>query len=340
MVAIASGIRIVPGKILLALCLVAVLFLPPPAFSLPPEALEVEEKEHAAPELTYFHRLSMFDNLEGIPLGPLDDGWDEMWGSSVSLQEEIRLEEIAREMENTAYFRTHIVQEGETLWDISRKYGINVATLAGANHHVDNVHRIRPGQELKVLNMHGTVHVVQEGETISDLSQRYEVSVEKILQTNWGLDPDSIAAGDEVVIPGAQPLDFADRGGSLDSFVWPVQGGYISSRYGPRWGGFHHGIDIAVSTGTPVVAAKCGRVVFSGWYGSYGNVVDIDHGSGVMTRYAHNQTLLVRRGQFVYQGQVIAYSGNTGRSTGPHLHFEIHHNDRTVNPIHYLPPRR
>ena len=122
------------------------------------------------------------------------------------------------------------------------------------------------------------------------------------------------------------------------NFVWPTRG-TLSSNYGRRWGRMHAGIDIAGPIGTPVVAAADGVVVSSSYQGGgYGNVIDIQHTDGSMTRYGHNNRLIASAGQAVKQGQHIADMGNTGRSTGPHLHFEIHPNGgRTVNPIAYLP---
>jgi murein DD-endopeptidase MepM/ murein hydrolase activator NlpD len=122
------------------------------------------------------------------------------------------------------------------------------------------------------------------------------------------------------------------------NFVWPTKG-TLTSSYGRRWGRVHQGIDIAGPVGTPVVAAADGVVVSSSYQsGGYGNVIDVQHNDGSLTRYAHNSRLIASSGQTVKQGQHIADMGNTGRSTGPHLHFEIHHNGGSaVNPMAYLP---
>lgn len=122
-------------------------------------------------------------------------------------------------------------------------------------------------------------------------------------------------------------------------YIWPTQGTFTSG-YGWRWGRMHRGIDIAGPVGTPIVAAASGVVVRSGWNsGGYGNLVDIRHPDGSMTRYAHNSRLLVRQGEQVRQGQQIADMGSTGYSTGPHLHFEVHLANGTANPMAYLPSR-
>ena len=120
--------------------------------------------------------------------------------------------------------------------------------------------------------------------------------------------------------------------------IWPATG-VVTSPYGLRWGGsdFHPGMDIANDLGTPIVATADGVVDYAGWdSGGYGNMVDIDHGNGIMTRYGHASQVVVSAGQSVKRGQVIAYMGSTGFSTGPHVHYEVHVNGQKVNPINYL----
>jgi murein DD-endopeptidase MepM/ murein hydrolase activator NlpD len=112
--------------------------------------------------------------------------------------------------------------------------------------------------------------------------------------------------------------------------------GVVTSGFGWRWGRMHEGIDIAVGSGTPVVAAASGIVIVSGWMGGYGNLVVVDHGNGLATAYGHNTSVTVSVGQSVSQGQLIAYSGNTGNSTGPHVHFEIRVGGVAVDPFGYL----
>jgi murein DD-endopeptidase MepM/ murein hydrolase activator NlpD len=123
---------------------------------------------------------------------------------------------------------------------------------------------------------------------------------------------------------------------SRRGFIWPHQG-RINSPYGPRWGGFHTGIDIACHLGGRVVAAKAGRVIASEWGGGYGNMIIIDHGNGVSTLYAHNSRLYVHRGARVPRGKLISACGSTGNSTGSHLHFEVRINGEHTNPMPFLP---
>jgi len=147
----------------------------------------------------------------------------------------------------------------------------------------------------------------------------------------------------QTISPGLPPLAAADLylPKSLMAFrgyIWPTKG-VLTSPFGWRWGHIHPGIDIAAPVGTPVFAAAPGVVITAGWNsGGYGNVVDIRHPDGSLTRYAHNSRLLVRTGQQVQQGQEISEMGSTGLSTGPHCHFEVHPPGHgAVNPIAYLP---
>jgi murein DD-endopeptidase MepM/ murein hydrolase activator NlpD len=116
---------------------------------------------------------------------------------------------------------------------------------------------------------------------------------------------------------------------------WPVAGP-VTSGFGSRWGRMHEGIDIGVPEGTPVHAAAAGTVIYAGWMSGYGNIVVIDHGNGISTAYAHNSQLIVGQSATVGKGFVIALSGNTGHSTGPHVHFEVRVNGTPVDPLGYL----
>jgi len=147
----------------------------------------------------------------------------------------------------------------------------------------------------------------------------------------------------QTVSPELPPLSSPDRylpGNLASSFIWPTKG-VLTSGFGMRWGRMHKGVDIAAPIGTPVVAAAPGVVVSAGWNsGGYGNLVEIQHPDGSVTVYAHNNRILVRRGQEVAQGEQISEMGSTGRSTGPHCHFEVHPPGRgAVNPIAFLPKR-
>ena len=130
--------------------------------------------------------------------------------------------------------------------------------------------------------------------------------------------------------------------GGTGRFMWPCRGeitSYFGWRTHPIFGTtkYHSGMDIAVDYGTPIMAADSGTVIYSGWLGGYGYAVMIDHGSGLVTLYAHNQSLNVYEGQYVNKGTCIAYAGSTGYSTGPHCHFEVRLHGEVTEPLNYLP---
>ena len=211
--------------------------------------------------------------------------------------------------------------------------------------------------------------VVRLGDTLLKIAQRYGLTMGELLQLNPGLETARLVVGSQVQVVRSAPgrsrmlLGLAPVGSGglswpeLPSFgndqrqtapyprgssalIWPAQGTFTSG-YGWRWGRMHKGIDIANNVGTPIVAAARGRVSFAGWHdGGYGYFVEITHEDGSRTRYGHNSNLLVREGQQVDQGQVISQMGSTGRSTGPHLHFEVlPPGEGAMNPLQFLPPR-
>jgi murein DD-endopeptidase MepM/ murein hydrolase activator NlpD len=135
--------------------------------------------------------------------------------------------------------------------------------------------------------------------------------------------------------PGVTPLPAGPVQGASGGWIWPVSG-TITSPFGYRWGRMHEGIDISVPEGTPVRAAKAGTVILAAYTGGYGNYTCIDHGGGLSSCYAHQSSYAVSPGDSVAQGEVIGYSGNTGSSTGPHLHFEIRVNGTATDPLGYL----
>ncbi len=228
----------------------------------------------------------------------------------------------------------HRVKKGENLWLIANKYNIDVDTIIGSND-ITNKNRINEGDILVILPVKGILYKINPGESIWTISRQFGLSMDNIIKANAVTNPDFVKPGRLLLLPGAKPeLGYND---SINkSFITPVGNARISSYYGMRWGRMHEGIDYAVNTGTPVKAAQGGMVIYSGWASGYGNTVVIEHRKGVRTLYAHNSRTIVYGGQWVEQGQLIAYSGNTGRSTGPHLHFEIQINGKPVDPLSYL----
>jgi murein DD-endopeptidase MepM/ murein hydrolase activator NlpD len=127
---------------------------------------------------------------------------------------------------------------------------------------------------------------------------------------------------------------------SRDQFIWPIaEVDRISSPFGMRWGVFHNGVDLPKRRGTPVIAAMDGIVIESAYSGGYGNTISIQCRNNIFTRYSHNSVLLVKKGDLVKKGQVIAFVGSTGNSTGNHLHFEIRYKNIPLNPLDFLPKK-
>jgi murein DD-endopeptidase MepM/ murein hydrolase activator NlpD len=167
---------------------------------------------------------------------------------------------------------------------------------------------------------------IQESQAIAAASAQIEERIRAAEAAAAAADSTDTTA--TAAAPAATP--------SAAGLIWPVSGP-ITSPFGPRWGGFHPGIDIGVPEGTPIHAAAAGTVIWCGWESGYGNLVVIDHHNGIATAYAHQSRIAVSCGQDVQQGDVIGYSGCTGFCTGPHLHFEVRVNGAPVDPIGYLP---
>ena len=174
----------------------------------------------------------------------------------------------------------------------------------------------------------------QHTPTTADLSEALEMIEERLSTRRSSID--LLAETMRREFPGAASYA-SDSSPHTTPSIWPAAG-YVSSPYGLRFDGteFHQGIDIAADMGAPIVATADGVVTAAGWNGGYGNMVDVDHGGGIVTRYGHASALAVTVGQQVRRGEVIAYVGSTGRSTGPHVHYEVRVNGAPVNPAGYL----
>lgn len=229
--------------------------------------------------------------------------------------------------------KVHKVKKGETLWDIAHQYDLNIDTLIGANN-ISNMNSIQPGQEFKILPVKGIIYRVSPGESLGGISQKFNLEKEKVMRDNNIKDPSNLKIDQKLILRGAKPeFSYQDR---LDQkFMYPINS-RITSYYGKRWGRMHEGIDFAAPMGSPIRAVSSGRVVYSGWATGYGYVVIIEHQKGLRTLYAHNSKLLVKTGESVAKGEVISRSGNTGNSTGPHLHLEVQVNGRPENPLNYI----
>lgn len=267
----------------------------------------------------------------------------------------------------------YVVQPGENLFVIAEKYGLKPETILWGNYEVlrDNPQLLSPGQELNILPVNGVYYRWQAGDSLASVSDFFEVPPEAILEYPGNrfdltevLDGNpEIAEGTWVIIPGGiralkdwgppaisrnNPAAAAYYGSGYcgeiyegaigtGAFVWPADSRTLS---GNDYSGIHRGIDIAGAEGSPIYAVDSGVVVFSGWseFG-YGNLLVIDHGTGWQSAYGHLSAAAVTCGQNVAQGSYIGAIGNTGRSTGPHLHFELQSEIYgKVNPWDFLIP--
>ena len=261
----------------------------------------------------------------------------------------------------------HIIEKGETFAELAKKNGISEKELLAANPDVDPK-KLEVGSELTIFKPGAMVHMevsqlitanqkikhkviekktadMYEGdEEIQKEGRNGKRVVTSRIQTINGKEIENTAI---VEIVELQPVTevllvgTAERPPSVGdgNYRWPLDSGTyrISSEFGARWGRNHNGIDLACPQGTNVYAADGGIVTWAGYKGSFGYLVIIDHQNGYETYYAHNSQLLVTQGDEVYEGMHIAESGNTGRSTGPHCHFEVRTGGVPYNPRNYLP---
>ena len=242
-----------------------------------------------------------------------------------------------------AKVRMHKVQDGDTLGSIAEKYSIDVDTVLAANNNLTaDIHQ---GDQLVILPSKGVLHTADMGDTLWSIANAYGISVATIITAN-SKGSEDIGIGEKIFVPGGKKPHSSERQlaraetpvsrSVVQRFAMPTVG-ELSSGFGYRWGRLHNGIDIANDIGTKIRATRSGRVIFAGWYYGYGNTVVIEHDQGYTTLYGHLNESIVRDEQYVQGGQVIAYMGNTGNSTGPHLHFEVQRNGAAINPYSVLP---
>lgn len=232
------------------------------------------------------------------------------------------------------------VRKGDTVYAISRRYGVTVRSVISTNN-LKPPYLLKPGQNLSIPTV--TNYTVMRGDTVYGVSRAKGVMMNDLVRINGLKQPYALRVGQVLKIPGhdqssmmkveiAPPPQISGKG-----FMWPVRGNIISS-YGPKQAGYHNdGINIRASPGTPVYASESGVVVHaSNKLEGYGNLILIKHQNGWVTAYAHNQVMLVKKGQNVVRGQAIARVGSSGRVNSPQLHFEMRKGSRAVDPNLYL----
>lgn len=253
-------------------------------------------------------------------------------------------------------FQMHEVARGETPNIIANQYGISADTLLGGNTWLSQEsNQLQVGAQLVILPVDGVLHKVRAGETLESIAELYRVTAEAIISyvpNNLEFPFYRLVPESELVIPGASigqffftaPKSVATNAAGepqwkvfgTGTYIWPSNGRCITQFYN----GFHPGLDVSASEGSPVYASDTGTITYAsfaaGTYYDYGNLIVINHGNGFETFYAHLSSIGVFPGQTVTQGDLIGFTGNTGRSSGPHIHFEIRDNDFRTNPLDRL----
>lgn len=235
--------------------------------------------------------------------------------------------------------QTYQMQKGDLLSAVASRYEVTLGTLISFND-IKNVRRVGAGTTLVVPNSDGILYTVVKGDSLSGIARNNKVAYETILEANK-LSTPVVVPGQKIFLPGATLSNWELRQALGELFIYPTRG-YITSRFGTRRDPFtgvrtfHNGVDLANSLGTPVRASMAGTVTDTGFNSSYGNYIVISHEGGFQTLYGHLKSFGVKAGQRVGQGQQIALMGNTGYSTGSHLHFSIFKWNKPLNPLNYL----
>ncbi len=234
---------------------------------------------------------------------------------------------------------SYTVRSGDSLDKIAKRFGLRQDTLISVNN-LQSASSIRAGINLRIPNMDGVSHKVRRGESLSSLSKTFGIDMTKIVDAN-DLASSTIAVGQSLFIPNARLSSATLRQFYGEQFTWPVRG-RISSPYGYRANPFtglrtfHSAVDIVVSVGTPIKATSDGKVADTGYNSVFGNYIILKHDSGYQSLYAHLSRINVKEGGYISRGTAIGLSGNTGQSTGPHLHFSLFKNGQALDPTKYL----
>jgi murein DD-endopeptidase MepM/ murein hydrolase activator NlpD len=243
---------------------------------------------------------------------------------------------------------TYTVAAGDTIQSIAKQFGLEPTTIMWANPAVEDApDLLRIGQEIVILPVDGVYHEVEEGDTLASIAKAYEAGADAIVDCTYNdleQSESGLMPGTHLIVPGGEkpyePKKVTAYAGAVPEgargtgrFQWPVLG-MITQGY---WYG-HRAIDIGAPTGSAVLATDGGFISFAGWTDvGYGYLIVVDHANGFATYYAHLNNIYVAAGQAVERSQVIGAVGNTGNSTGPHLHFEVRRYNMQQNPRAYLP---
>lgn len=240
--------------------------------------------------------------------------------------------------EKPVSYQTYKVLSGDTISGIAKKFGLkNISSLISVNN-IDNVRYLKYGQKLKIPSIDGILYKVQKNDTIQSIVEKNKIKLESLLDVNE-LSSETLSVGQELFLPGVGLDQTALRNAMGELFRIPIRAKFRwTSDFGYRIDPIkgvpsnHTGVDMACPTGTPIYSAMSGTVKFTGSSNVFGKYVIVDHGNGYQTLYAHMSKITSKKGQYVSQNTQIGLVGNTGYSTGPHLHFTVYKNGKIINP--------
>jgi len=238
---------------------------------------------------------------------------------------------------------------GDSFSELAKKFNLSEETLRSLNEY-NNHNEPKPESTLLIPSKNGIFHVVHPGQGLADIAKAYEVSLMSVLEANHKTSDSDLKAGEILNLPGAHYLSNRDVHWlalialtTQKKFMKPTTGRFadgFGQRVDPISGKvrFHAGLDLAPGLGARVVAAQDGRVIWAGVRAGFGRLIILDHGNELTTWYAHLEKILVKPQQMVKKGDLIGKVGSSGRTTGPHLHFEVRLNNKPQNPLLYLVP--
>lgn len=245
------------------------------------------------------------------------------------------------------HFSVYHTVSGDNFSTLSQKFHLSEETLRSLNQANDNT-QPKTDTALLVPSKDGIFHIVRPGQSLADITRAYGLSLKDVLRANAQRGDSDLKPGDVLYLPGATYLSRQDvRWIALESMA--TQKGFLkptTGRFADGFGmrlhpithkmAFHEGLDLAPGWGARVVASQDGQVLFAGIRAGYGRLIILDHGQGLTSWYAHLDEMLVKPSEKVHRGELIGKVGNTGRVTGPHLHFEVRLNGKPQNPLLYL----
>lgn len=278
----------------------------------------------------------------------LDGGIEILEESLLTFEKEYVLPEVVETVvekeekkEEETRVTYYVVKKGDSLYKISKNIGVDMNILIANNPSVKGG-VIRIGQKLKILNNNSIEYTVKKGDNLIKIANKYNVKLADLLKDNE-LNTTNIVVGDKLIVknPDLKFINLNVKPANYIDFKWPIKWAGVTSPYGKRFHPvlkrniFHNGVDLRAAVGVPLYAPADGTIKTAGWLGGYGKIIIIKHAKGYETRSAHLSNIYVKVGQKVKKGELIGKTGKTGRITGPHLHFEIRRNGKTLNPIKF-----